>query len=109
MQRRVYREHRACYDLSMDKIAKKARTGAKSQVTSKRGRPVAKRVRADKAKPDFIGRLEGVFQIVGDIESPIEPEAWECCREDDLERINRAAKRLNGEATDVVEYQAAED
>jgi hypothetical protein len=27
---------------------------------------------------DFIGRLEGVFKVVGDIESPVEPpEAWE--------------------------------
>jgi hypothetical protein len=27
---------------------------------------------------DFIGQLKGVFRVVGDIESPIEPpEAWE--------------------------------
>ncbi|HEY3972240.1 MAG TPA: hypothetical protein VGM18_04500 [Candidatus Sulfotelmatobacter sp.] len=26
---------------------------------------------------DFIGRLDGVFKIVGDIESPVDPlEAW---------------------------------
>ena len=43
---------------------------------TKRGRPVAKLVPADMV--DFIGRLEGVVRIVGDIESPIEPaETWE--------------------------------
>jgi len=43
---------------------------------TKRGRPVAKLVPADAA--DFIGRLEGIVRIVGDIESPFEPsENWE--------------------------------
>jgi len=45
---------------------------------TKRGRPVAKLVPADTARDDFIGRLEGVVRIVGDIESPVEPlESWE--------------------------------
>ena len=47
---------------------------------TKRGKPVAKlvpTVRTDK----LIGRLEGIVQIAGDIESPIEPpEAWEALR-----------------------------
>ncbi len=44
---------------------------------TKRGKPVAKLVPADndKNKDDFIGRLEGIIRIVGDIESPI--EGWE--------------------------------
>ncbi len=46
-------------------------------VVTKRGKPVVKVVPADTDddKDDFIGRLEGVIRIVGDIESPI--EGWE--------------------------------
>ena len=52
-----------------------------SVVITKRGKPVAKLVPADNGKRDFIGRLEGVFRIVGDIESPVEPpQAWEVMR-----------------------------
>lgn len=48
---------------------------------TKRGRPVAKLVPTDKSSDDFIGRLEGVVKIVGDIESPVEPpENWEALR-----------------------------
>ena len=47
-------------------------------IITKRGKPVAKLVPADQGKRAFIGRLEGEFRIVGDIESPIEPpEAWD--------------------------------
>lgn len=50
-------------------------------VITKRGRPVAKLVPVDSGRDDFIGRLEGVVRIVGDIESPIEPlESWEALR-----------------------------
>jgi prevent-host-death family protein len=44
-------------------------------VITKRGKPVAKLVPAEEDKDDFIGRLEGVFRVVGDIESPI--DGWE--------------------------------
>jgi prevent-host-death family protein len=48
---------------------------------TKRGRPVAKLVPADVAPQDFLGRLEGVVRILGDVESPIEPaEAWDALR-----------------------------
>ena len=48
---------------------------------TKRGKPVAKLVPADNVSRDFIGRLEGIVRIVGDIESPVEPlEAWEVLR-----------------------------
>jgi prevent-host-death family protein len=44
---------------------------------TKRGKPVAQLVPAGKPGK-FIGRLKGVFKIVGDIESPVDPpEAWE--------------------------------
>lgn len=39
-------------------------------IITKRGKPVAKLVPADDGKDDFIGRLKGVFRVVGDIESP---------------------------------------
>jgi len=44
-------------------------------IVTKRGKPVVKLVPADDEKDDFIGRLEGVFRVVGDIESPI--DGWE--------------------------------
>lgn len=48
---------------------------------TKRGKPVAKLVPADKAPADLIGSLEGIVRITGDIESPIEPaDAWESAR-----------------------------
>jgi hypothetical protein len=62
----------------MKKAVKKTRSKTKPQLASKSQKPPAKHVRAHNAKVDFIGRLEGVFKVVGDIESPVEPpEAWE--------------------------------
>ncbi len=48
-------------------------------IITKRGKPVAKLVPVGKAKDDpFFGRLKGVFEIVGDIESPVIPlEDWD--------------------------------
>jgi prevent-host-death family protein len=52
-----------------------------SVLITKHGRPVAKLVPAEEESRDFLGRLEGIIKIVGDIESPIEPiEAWEVSR-----------------------------
>jgi len=52
-----------------------------SVLITKRGRPVAKLVPAEESPREFLGRLEGVVTIVGDIESPIEPsDAWEASR-----------------------------
>jgi hypothetical protein len=45
---------------------------------TRNGRPVVKLVPIDKEAKDFLGCLAGVIEIVGDIESPIEPpKAWE--------------------------------
>ncbi len=41
-------------------------------MVTKRGKPVVKLVPADDNTDDFIGRLEGVFRVVGDVESPID-------------------------------------
>lgn len=50
-------------------------------VITKRGKPVAKLVPVEAESDEFIGRLKGIIQIVGDIESPIDPpEAWESAR-----------------------------
>jgi hypothetical protein len=44
----------------------------------------SKPMKRSQASKQFIGRLKGVFKIVGDIESPVEPlEAWETLREFD--------------------------
>jgi hypothetical protein len=62
----------------MRKLAKEVRSRPKLRPAAKRRKSVAKRGSGDEAKPDFIGRLKGVFRIVGDIESPVvPPEAWE--------------------------------
>jgi len=48
---------------------------------TKRGRAVAKLVPAEESTPEFLGKLEGIVKVMGDIESPIEPaEAWEATR-----------------------------
>ena len=45
-------------------------------VITKRGKPVAKLVPIDEPKDDFIGRLEGVFEVAGDLDAD-PPEEWE--------------------------------
>jgi prevent-host-death family protein len=48
---------------------------------TKRGEPVAKLVPAEGSADNFIGRLQGIVKVVGDIESPVEPlESWESLR-----------------------------
>jgi len=50
-------------------------------VITKRGKPVAKLVPIEEENDDFLGRLKGVIEIVGDIESPVVPiEDWEALR-----------------------------
>jgi len=48
---------------------------------TKRGRPVAKLVPVQRSSDDFIGRLEGIVRIAGDIQSPVEPPgSWDVLR-----------------------------
>ena len=62
-------------------IMEQVRATRNPVLITKRGRPVAKLVPVDSSRDDFIGRLEGLFKVVGDIESPIEPpESWEALR-----------------------------
>ena len=63
------------------KLMEDVRKTRQAVVITKRGRPVAKLAPLDDARDDFIGRLDGMFEIVGDIESPIEPlEAWDALK-----------------------------
>ena len=50
-------------------------------VITKRGKPVARLVPMNGGKPEFLGRLKGVIEIVGDIESPVVPlEDWDALK-----------------------------
>jgi prevent-host-death family protein len=61
----------------MDSVQKTKET----VLITKRGRPVAKLVPAEEPPHEFLGRLEGLVKIMGDIESPIEPsDVWEASR-----------------------------
>jgi len=63
------------------KVMEQVRTTREPVLITKRGQPLAKLVPAEKLPDDFIGRLEGIFTIVGDIESPIVPlEDWDALR-----------------------------
>jgi len=60
------------------RVMENVRTTREPILITKRGRPLAKLVPATTESDDFIGRLEGVVKITGDIEAPIEtPEAWD--------------------------------
>jgi prevent-host-death family protein len=57
------------------------RTNREPILITKRGKPVAKLVPAENEGREFLGRLQGIIRIMGDIESPIEPpEAWDALK-----------------------------
>jgi prevent-host-death family protein len=61
----------------MDEVQKKR----EPIVITKRGKPVAKLIPAENEEREFLGGLEGIIEIVGDIESPIVPlEDWEALK-----------------------------
>jgi prevent-host-death family protein len=63
------------------KVMDQVRTTREPVLVTKRGRPLAKLVPPDEAPDDFIGCLEGIITIVGDIESPVTPlEDWDALR-----------------------------
>jgi len=62
-------------------LMEEVRSTKQPLLITKRGKPVAKLVPPDGAQDDFIGRLDGMFEIVGDIESPAEAlEAWDALK-----------------------------
>ena len=63
------------------KVMDQVRATREPVTITKRGRPVAKLVPVSGRNDDIFGCLKGVFQIVGDIESPVvAPEEWEANR-----------------------------
>lgn len=77
-----------CYNVTMKTIAaatfkarcltlmEDVRSTRRPLVITKRGKPVAKLVPVDDPKDEFIGRLKGVFEVIGDLEDD-GPEPWE--------------------------------
>ena len=62
-------------------VMEEVRKNREPVLITRRGKPVAKLVPADKTREELIGRLEGIVSITGDIESPIEAvDAWESLR-----------------------------
>lgn len=63
------------------KVMDQVNTTREPVLITKKGRPVAKLVPVETPAKEIFGCLAGRFEIVGDIESPIEPpEAWEVLR-----------------------------
>ena len=83
-----FRHDHVCYNVSMRKIAaavfkarcltlmEDVRSTREPVVITKRGKPVAKLVPMDSEGDDFIGRLKGVFEVVGELDAD-PPEEWE--------------------------------
>ena len=62
-------------------IMEEVRATREPVLITKRGRPVAKLVPVKEQSAKFLGRLQGVVKILGDIESPIEaPKTWTVVR-----------------------------
>jgi prevent-host-death family protein len=63
------------------RIMEEVRTKRVTVLITKKGRPVAKLVPADDDADEVFGRLQGVIEIVGDVESPVvAPEDWKGLR-----------------------------
>ncbi len=63
------------------RVMEEVRTRRESVLITKKGRPVARIVPAEKPREDIFGCLKGIVQITGDIESPVVPSSdWEQAR-----------------------------
>jgi len=56
-------------------LMENVRSTKRPLVITRRGKPVAKLVPIEEPKDDFIGRLKGVFEVVGDLDA--DPDEWE--------------------------------
>ena len=62
-------------------IMEEVRATREPVLITKRGRPVAKLVPVKEKSAKFLGRLQGIVKILGDIESPIDPaKEWQALR-----------------------------
>jgi antitoxin (DNA-binding transcriptional repressor) of toxin-antitoxin stability system len=52
------------------------RSTRRSLVITKRGKPVAKLVPVEDPNTEFIGRLKGTFEVIGELDDD-SPEPWE--------------------------------
>ncbi len=58
----------------MDEVSRRRQ----AVIITKKGVPVAKLVPVERMEREVVGCLEGVMEIVGDIEAPVAlPEAWQ--------------------------------
>jgi prevent-host-death family protein len=63
------------------RIMDEVRTKRVSVLITKKGRPVAKLVPADEDSDEVFGRLQGILEITGDVESPVvAPKDWTVLR-----------------------------
>jgi prevent-host-death family protein len=63
------------------RVMEEVRTRRESVLITKKGRPVARIVPAEKPREDIFGCLKDIVQITGDIESPVVPSSdWEQAR-----------------------------
>jgi len=63
------------------RVMEEVRTRRESVLITKKGRPVARIVPAEKPREDVFGCLKGIVRITGDIESPVVPASdWEQAR-----------------------------
>ena len=63
------------------RIMEEVRTKRVTVLITKKGRPVAKLIPADEDADEVFGRLRGVLEITGDVESPVlAPEDWKVLR-----------------------------
>ena len=63
------------------KVMDEVQTRRESVLITKKGRPVARIIPAEKPRKEIFGCLKGVVQITGDIEAPVVPASdWEQSR-----------------------------
>ena len=63
------------------RVMEEVRTRRESVLITKKGRPVARIVPAEKPREDIFGCLKGIVRITGNIESPVVPVSdWEQAR-----------------------------
>ena len=63
------------------RIMEEVRTKRVTVLITKKGRPVAKLVPAEDDADEVFGRLQGVLEITGDVESPVvAPGDWTALR-----------------------------